>query len=445
MLSEFRARLIAGGREARLLDAMLEQFQALGLLTAGGTQRTDSTHVLAAVRQLNRLEVVGEPLRPLLNSLAVAAPEWRRVPVPPAWYDRYSTRCEATRLPETERERQALAAPIGADGQQLLTVLADPETPDWLRQLPAVESARQIWHQQYLVQDGQVLWRPPHELPPGKQLIESPFDLAARFSSKRSTRWVGDTVHLTECCDPDRPHLITQVVTTPATTGDVAATAAVQAARHAKQLTPGRHVVDGGYTDAELLEHAQRHYGIDLFGPVRDDISWQARASEGFALADFELDWDGHQARCPHGQGSRLWSEGGDDRGQAVITIHCAQATCLACPVRARWTKAATTPRKLKVRPHPVHEALPAARHRQTTAAFQDQYKVRAGVEGTISHGTRTFGLRRSRSIGLAKTHFQHVATAAAINLIRFHAWREERPFAPTRVSAFKALQPKAA
>lgn len=424
---------------------MLERFQALGLLTAGGTQRTDSTHVLAAVRQLNRLELVGETLRHLLNSLAVAAPEWLRVQVPPEWYDRYSTRFEATRLPATERERQALAVQIGADGQQLLTVLADPETADWLRQLPAVESTRQIWQQQSTVQDGQVVWRRPEELPPGKQLIESPFDLAARFSSKRSTRWVGYKVHLTECCDPDRPHLITHVVTTPATTGDVEETAAVHAALHAKHLTPGRHVVDGGYTDADLLERAQRQYGIELYGPVRDDSSWQARAPEGFALADFDLDWDARQARCPQGQRSRLWSEGVDDRGQPVITIHFDHATCLACPARSRCTKAATKPRKLKVRPQPVHAALQVARHRQTTEAFQDQYKVRAGVEGTISQGTRTFGLRRSRYLGLAKTHFQHVATAAAINLIRFNAWREERPFAPTRISAFKALQPKAA
>lgn len=56
---------------------------------------------------------------------------------------------------------------------------------------------------------------------------------------------------------------------------------------------------------------------------------------------------------------------------------------------------------------------LQAARARQETADFKQQYKKRAGVEGTISQGTRAFNLRRSRYWGLAKTHLQHLAIAA--------------------------------
>lgn len=59
VLSEFRTRLLVGNAGQRLLDRMLEQFQAHDLLKARGQQRTDSTHVLAAVRELNRLENVG--------------------------------------------------------------------------------------------------------------------------------------------------------------------------------------------------------------------------------------------------------------------------------------------------------------------------------------------------------------------------------------------------
>lgn len=445
ILSDFRQRLVAGGLEMQLLDVLLGHFQTLGLLRAGGTQRTDSTHVLAAVRHLNRLELVGETLRHLLNTLATVAPAWLQVQLPPEWYDRYSSRFEATRLPDTEQERTALATQIGADGAQLLAVLYDADTPAWLRQLPVVETTRQIWVQQYYQEPARITWRDPANLPAGKQLIESPFDVAARFSKKRSTQWVGYKVHLSECCDPDLPHLITHVATTPATTGDVEETAGLHAAWQAKQLLPARHMVDAGYTDAELLAQAQTDYAMELYGPVRVDLSWQARTPDAFALADFTIDWEQQQAHCPQGQVSRLWSEGKDDRGQAVITIHFAQATCLACPARAACTTAAVKPRKLKIRPQPVHEALQAARVRQTTEEFKEQYKVRAGVEGTISQGTRTFGLRRSRYIGLEKTRLQHIATAAAMNLIRFHAWREERPFAPTRVSPLTPLRAQAA
>ena len=75
VLSEFRARLIAGSLEHQLLEAMLTHFQARGWLKARGPQRTDSTHGLAAIRMLHRLESVGETLRAALNSLAVVAPD----------------------------------------------------------------------------------------------------------------------------------------------------------------------------------------------------------------------------------------------------------------------------------------------------------------------------------------------------------------------------------
>lgn len=67
-------------------------------------------------------------------------------------------------------------------------------------------------------------------------------------------------------------------------------------------------------------------------------------------------------------------------------------------------------------------------------------YAKRAGIEGTLSQGVRAFGLRRSRDIGLAKTHLQQVASAAALNLDRLAAWFTHRPRTHTRVSRFAAL-----
>jgi transposase len=95
VLSEFRARLIAGSLEHQLLEAMLTQFKARGWLKARGQQRTDSTHVLAAIRTLNRLESVGETWRAALNSLAVVAPDGLLTLVTSDWFDRYGTRVEA--------------------------------------------------------------------------------------------------------------------------------------------------------------------------------------------------------------------------------------------------------------------------------------------------------------------------------------------------------------
>jgi transposase len=120
VLSEFRTRLVAGQAEQLLLETVLSQLRARGLLKARGRQRTDSTHGLAAVRVLNRLGLVGETLRHALNSLAVVAPDWLRAQALPAWFERYGRRIERYHLPITAAAREALAATIGADGWQLL-------------------------------------------------------------------------------------------------------------------------------------------------------------------------------------------------------------------------------------------------------------------------------------------------------------------------------------
>jgi transposase len=120
VLSEFRARLIAGAAAQRLLDRLLEQCRTRGLLKARGRQRTDSTRVLGALRQLNRLECVGETLRQALNAIAAATPEWLRALAPPEWFDRYSRRVEDARLPAKPEDRQRYAELIGADGLRLL-------------------------------------------------------------------------------------------------------------------------------------------------------------------------------------------------------------------------------------------------------------------------------------------------------------------------------------
>jgi transposase len=92
-------------------------------------------------------------------------------------------------------------------------------------------------------------------------------------------------------------------------------------------------------------------------------------------------------------------------------------------------------------RPGKKHEALQTARRHQQTEAFKGQYAARAGVEGTHEQAVRRSGLRRSRYIGLDKTRLQHVATAAALDLIRISEWCAGTPLAKTRCSRFAALR----
>src|SRR5436309_1806587 len=117
VLSEFRARLVEGAQEARLLELLLARCRDAGLVRARGRQRTDSTAVLAAIRQLNRLELVDEALRHALHALAAAVPAWLRQQCPADWPERYGPRLGDYRLPLDLAARQALAAPLGADGR----------------------------------------------------------------------------------------------------------------------------------------------------------------------------------------------------------------------------------------------------------------------------------------------------------------------------------------
>ncbi len=138
VLSEFRARLIDQHAEERLLEKMLTLFQQKGWLKARGRQRTDSTHVLAKIRALNRVLCVWETMRAALNSLPVVAPEWLRAHSSPEWVERYGPRSEDSRSPLGEAERLALAEEIGQQGRELLDAVFDPTTPEWLRSVPAV-------------------------------------------------------------------------------------------------------------------------------------------------------------------------------------------------------------------------------------------------------------------------------------------------------------------
>ena len=183
VLSEFRTRLLLGNAEHLLFEAMLSQFRDYGLLWARGRQRIDSTHVLAAVRALNRLECVGATLRHLLNSLAIVAPEWVVAQSQPAWHRRYGARCDDYRLPESKDGRDALATVVGADGLALLTAIYTPDAPRWLREVPAVQTMCQVWIRNYTwTAQGTSRWHTNDELPPASQFISSPHDPDARYS-----------------------------------------------------------------------------------------------------------------------------------------------------------------------------------------------------------------------------------------------------------------------
>jgi transposase len=199
VLSEFRTRLVTGGAEALLIDTLLALCREHKLLVARGRQRTDSTHVLGAVRALNRLGCAIETLRAALNALASAAPEWLRAHADPTWPERYAKPADEVHIPKGEAARRAYAEQIGRDGHALLAAIMAPDAPAWLREVPAVMLLRHTWVQTFCL----VPCRPPIEKSP-----VSPFQMSLSSLDGCWERVTDDG----DCDEPqrDRPHACPQ-------------------------------------------------------------------------------------------------------------------------------------------------------------------------------------------------------------------------------------------
>jgi transposase len=449
VLSEFRDRLVAADAGQRILDRVLATARENGLLTARGRARTDSTHVLAAIREVNRLELVGETLRAALNELAELAPQWLAEQADPDWFDRYARRVENYRLPKAEAERLAWAAQVGADGTRLWELLTAEDAPPGLADLARVQLLRRVWIQEFQQATGPdgrriVVMRDPKDRPPAALRVVSPYDPDARTGMKRRTAWDGYKLHLTETCDPEAPRLITHVLTTDATVTDYEITASVHTGLAGKGLSPAVHLVDAGYVTARHLVTSQVEHGIELVGPVMPDTTRQASEAAGYALADFQIHWDAKHVTCPQGKHSSRWSTENNEHGQPIVKVRFSAGDCRPCPARELCTRATSHGRTLKLLPRIEHETLTHARNQQKTPAWQDTYQPRAGIEGTISHAVHRVGARQARYRGLRKTQLQHQLAATAINLVRLDAWLAGTPLATTRTSRFATLKPAA-
>jgi len=287
---------------------VLDLCKERGWLKERGRQRTDSTHVLAKIRALNRAECVVETLRHTLNVLAVVAPDWLRNQVQPDWLERYGHRAEEYRLPSGTDKRQQLLHQVGQDGWGLLASIESDPQSHWMLSIPAVDTLQRVWKQDYLpLQEGGA-WIADEDRLEAAKLFFSPYDLDASAAKKRSTYWIGYKAHFTETCDEDFTRLITQVTTTIAPIPDRQALPDIHEVLDQRQLLPEQHLVDAGYTDAEALVASQKEYQVDLVGPTAKDYRWQARQQSGYALTDFSIDWEHEQARCPQGYTSSSWT-----------------------------------------------------------------------------------------------------------------------------------------
>ena len=233
-------------------------------------------------------------------------------------------------------------------------------------------------------------------------------------------------------CDEEAPQLITHVETTPAPLSDEGVLSAIHADLAEKGLLPDQHLVDSGYVTIANLVQSHAGHDVDLVGPTLKTHWYQAET--GYDLTHFSIDWEAETVTCPPGRMSSSWTPV-QDAGKSLIKVKFSMSDCKVCSARHTLT----------LHPKEQMQALFAARQREETAEFKDAYRHRAGIEGLHSQAVRALGLRRSRYVGLRKTHLGHVALAAAINVIQLMSWlRREMP-EQTRTSPFKRVMKQAA
>jgi transposase len=438
VLTEFRGRLAVDGRADALLDTVLDRLKDAGLLRGGGRARTDSTHVIAGVRKLNRVELVGEGLRAALEEIAGISPDWIVPLLAPGWDERYGRKVETSRLigrGSRKTTMAVLAAQIGADGAALLARIGADRTAAWMNTLPQVRILRTLWDQQFTSgPDGALVLKDGAGLAPSAERLCSPYDPDARYSTKgrgaeEDIEWQGTKAHLTESCDDDLPNLITDVHTTTATDPDVTATTDIQDKLIGRGLAPGEHLMDSGYPSAANIT-ASNERGITLIAPITVLAGRNAKAGT-YTPADFRLDWPAGTATCPAGAVSG--SMRADGRG--LVIFRFGNRDCRPCPQRGACMTSTDLSRSriIAVHPEPVHTARMTARQAQDSDAWRKTYNVRAGIEGTISQAVRGPDLRHSRYRGIPKAHLQNVLTGIAINISRLGDHFAARPKAPRR------------
>jgi transposase len=441
VLSEFREKVAGGGLERAPLGALLERLASAGLVKAGGKQRTDSTHVVAAVAALNRLELAGESVRAALEALAAAHPDWAaQVLAAGEWTARYGIPVTSWRPPASKKKQDELAVAYARDGFALLEAVFREESPQWLAEIPAVQVLRVVLLQNYtrtVHADGsEVIRRREKEpkgdgLPPAHIKVASPYDTDARWGAKREVFWLGYKLHVTETCDDAPPcgcgsagcargcpaaafpNLVTAVATTAATVTDNQLTAVTDDGLAAMNLAPGRHYLDSGYLSAAIVAGEYRRHGIVLAGPLLAGAP--ARARPGYARTDFAVDYDTRTVTCPQGKTSASWSPCAP-KGQDKIIATFSRTDCGPCPARQLCTSESGRRRQLTLLPRDLAGVLAAGRAQEKTASFRADYARRAGIEGTMRQ-------------------------AVALNLIRLDAYWAGRPLDRRRTTHLTRLE----
>ena len=417
-LVTFRGRL-TDLKDGRLIfDSILQALHKNGLVKRRGKQRLDSTHILAAVARMGRLEVVRETIRLFLEvaekmTIQTSLTEWS------VYYERYID----SDIAWHKVSKETLNTKFHQAGLDIAALLEWARKHPDLRDHPQRQLLQRVFGEQYeLTEQG-----PKRRKIEGSGVVKNPHDPDVQWSSKdrdRKKQWEGYKAQIAETVPEGNASerkksqpttgFITEVTTTEAIASDFAGRRIVETNQDEHGLgVADEQYVDSGYVSDDTLGAAHQE-GRQLIGPARPSAN---ASGDLFTAEAFDVSIVNRQAICPRGLISTQCSRLKNKRTGQVDYRFEWSYHCDDCPLKAQCTKARSGRRMLVVGEY--HDLLQQRRKEMKTDAFQKAMYHRNGIEATISEFVRTGG-RRTRYRGLAKTSLCNYLQGAAINARRW-------------------------
>jgi hypothetical protein len=417
-LSTFRSRLAEHDQARLALDVGLDAMRRAGYLGKCNSVRIDSTHVLAEISAMSRLECVRETLRLALDFLT----EWGGPTAWEPWVTRYAERYPVDLRKALVPKLKTTMEQAGTDMRDVLVKTATLGTV--VMQSQPVVLLQQVFDEQFENRSEKHL-KERRVTPAGS--VHNPHDPEAHWCTKKSlgkVGWVGYKLQLCETA-PEQTRakgepteaVITVVLTQPATTSDHGSLSSVIVAQTAIGESPPEIVfTDAGYISAPALENAETR-GYELCGPM----GAPPHSGSRFGSDAFTVDIPNRRATCPVGKQSSECSRI-TETGVAATYYYFAWARtdCLTCPLAVQCLS------KKKIRPFRTlqvgerHMLVQARRLLCRTPEYQARMRRRNAIEGTNSEVKRGLGVRKCRYHGRAKTNVQMQLSGAACNLRRW-------------------------
>jgi hypothetical protein len=414
----FRRRLVKHSLAKVALDSGLQAMRSAGYLRQHGAVRIDSTHVLALVAHMSRLECVRETLRLAVSFLVAFGGSTTWEP----WFTRYADR-NPPDLRNASVER--LRATMDQAGRDVRDVLAKTQTlGDRVVRSEPVALLQRVFDEQFeTTEEAAPLQR--HATPSGA--VHNPHEPSAQWSTKGTlgkAGWIGSKLQVCETApestrQPGEPTeaVITAMLTQPAITSDHGSLPPVITAHEqGGQDKPNEAFTDAGYISAPALELAKTD-GYVLTGP----IGAPPHSGVRFGSDAFGVDLPNRQAMCPAGKFNTECSRITETKIQLTYYFFAwAKADCAACPLKDQCLSKKNRQPFRTLQVGEKHMIAQERRNLCKTPEYQRRMHRRSGIEGTHSELSRGYGIRRSRYRGLEKTDVQMQFTAAACNLRRW-------------------------